>query len=407
MTPSRPAPLDSGIRGDTNLFGFVVTLNFNHELLSDSPSYAGVREADVPEIIRDHHMALTHEGIHFFHAMSTSYLYRLAVSLWREVQSCRTELRSMPVGTPIRLPVRGMERLGKMFADLGVKSTAVSCPEISGISALDVIEGAAVFISHRMHLPDIDHAGFLNRLNTLYGSGTSPYCDAYRLADWFLGDDLFDVFAPMCFLALCSVDPGLAYCRAVEIIGKSGILRRGRHPSFREIVDLAGATDIGDVRSAPDVIDDGGPHPILTAYIHQLIRERPNLPFDEFAARPYESGDAELFKYLVPPMVRYGDGRGCLSPKLPDLLSLATDTPENERVRQHSAFLIHFTAVCGAVLGMAQPADYYMQCRHRDCPYFSLRLCHAFAPIPDHYRDCGFIVTFQDVFGHPLRMVTR
>lgn len=407
MTPSRPTPLADGVLGDTNLFGFVVTLNFTHELLKNSGSYAGNQEVNVPQQVRDHHSTFTHQGIHFFHAMSTSYLYRFAVVLWKEVQRSRDLVRGIPRGTTIRLPLLGTKLLGEMFAAMRIKSNALSCPQIPGVSAHDVIESAAVFISYRMHLPDMDHGSLMNRLDATFGSGLSPYCDAFRLGDWYLGEDLFEVFSPICFLALCSVDPGLTYCRSIETLGKSGILRRNKHPSFREIVSLMSATGISEFRTAPEEIDISGKHPILTPYILQLMRERPDLQFAEFGARPYESDDSDLFEYLVPPLVRYADGRGILSAKLPTLLPLAANISESDRARQHSAFLVHFTAICGAVLAMAEPADYHMQCPHKECPYYRLRLCYAYAPIPEHHRECGFVDTFEDLFQRPLQIVER
>jgi hypothetical protein len=258
-----------------------------------------------------------------------------------------------------------------------------------------------------MHLPDIDHLGFLNRLDAFYGSEPSPYCDAFRLGDWYLGDDLFEVFSPLCFAALCSANPGVTYCRSIEMLGRSGIFRRNRHPSFREISEIIRTPDIGDLRTAPEEFSISGTHPILTPYIRQLLQEQSDLHFTEFAARPYESHDLELFKYLTPPLVRFADGHALLSPKLPKLVTLPLDISKEDLVRQYSAFLIHLNALCGAVLAMAAPADYYMQCPHRDCPYFSLRLCHAFAPIPKHYKECGFIVTFEDVFETPSKTIVR
>lgn len=400
MIENRSKPLEVGVKGDSNLFGFVVTLNFEHGLLKDSPTYDGSRESTVPENVRDHHSTLTHEGIHFFHALSTSYLYRLATDLFKEVAHCRSLVRAIPASTAIRLPLTGMEGLGRKFAALGVKVTALSCPQIPGISALDIIEGAAVYISYRFHLRDMGHDGLLERLRAAYGSGSSPYCDAFRLADWYLGEDLFEVFSPMCFLALCSADPGLTYCRSIEILGKSGILHYNKHPSFDEVVATVSAAGIDEFRTAFEEIEISGQHPILTPYINQLSREFHDFPFKEFFARPYEFNDSNWFEYLVPPLVRYDDGHGIVARKLP---TFANETSERDRVR----ILIHFTATGGAALAMASPADYYMQCPHTGCPHYRLRLCHAFAPIPKHYRECGFPDTFESVFQRPLQMVER
>jgi hypothetical protein len=268
-----------------------------------------------------------------------------------------------------------------------------------------VIEGAAVFIATRMNLLDMHHEGYMTRLQETFGSSTSPYCNAYRLGDWFLGEDLFEVFAPLCFIALCTPQPGLAYCRLLSSVGKSGLLRRIKIPSAQEIAATVSDPDLGEIRVAAELLKSGSYHPILTPYLMQVLAQPETMPFREFAARPYAYKDQGLISFFLPPITRHRNGYGISSPLLPNLLGLSGDLSADEQRRKNLSFLVHFIAMCGAAMAMANPADYYMQCPHTVCPYYGLRLCHAFAPVPPNYQACGFPETFEHIFNHPLSMV--
>jgi hypothetical protein len=316
-------------------------------------------------------------------------------------------VRALAPDAPLRIPVPGMEGIARKFAALSVKSNILVTPGIEGISALDVMEGAAVLVAYRSHLPAIDYVSLLQRLSDEFGDASSPYCDALRLADWFLGEDVFEVFSAVCYLSLCSSDPGRTFCRSIEVLGKSGLLRRNKRPPFRELALLMRTSDVGQLRTAAEEIGRSGEHPILTPYLAQLMHECPHERLVEFAARPYEFHDAEVFDYVTPPLVRFADGQGILARKLPEIGRLRRATKDAERNRQICGVLIHLTALCGAVWTMAEPADYYMQCPHRGCPHYRLRLCHAFAPIPPSYQECGFPQTFADAFHKSMTAVER
>lgn len=413
MKAARPAPLDESQWGETNLFGFIVTVNYEMETLTEILKAKDAerlsREPDVPEDIRNYLSTLSHEVIHFIHSVATSYMYRQAIRMWGEVRRCRNHVRDLPNGQPIHLPLVGVKGISETLADFGRKSTLLSAPPIEGITAYDVLEGAAVFISHRMHLPDMGHDDYLGRLVQMFGDASSPYCNAYRLGAEFFGEDFFEVFSPLCFFALCSADPGSTYCRSLQAIGKSGFLRRNRRPSVREIGEIVAASGVGRLRTAAEELQNKLQHPILTPYMLQITRNPANPPIVEFAARPYAYENVDLFELFMPPIVRH---RGVLSVgarKLPDFLGLPGDVPDEERRRQNTSFLVHFMAVCGAAVGMekehAERADCYMQCPHTACPYYSLRLCHTFVPVPPSFEECGFVSTFEDVFGKPLALM--
>jgi hypothetical protein len=405
MKDIRPSPLQAGIYGETNLFGFIVTVNFSKKPLDSK--FEGQLESHVPEEVRSTNLTLTHEGVHFLHAMSTSYLYLLAVNLWNEIPRFTKYIKAMPVDQPIFIPSPALEQLRDLFSRLPAKSSVLSTPEIAGISPLDIIEGAAVFISDRMTLPDINHQQFLDRLARNYGTLPGVYCAAYRLADWYLGEDAFEVFSPLCFVALCTADPALTYCRLIQTLGRSGLLRRNKHPSVQEILGVADPADIKAARTAPEEIAVSGTHPVLTPYIEQFMEEHSEIAFAEFAARPYEFDDLNLFNYTTPPIVRFNDGHGLLARKLPKILPVKETLGEVEYRRQISTFLVHFAALCGAVLAAADGGEHYMQCPHTDCPHHSLTMCHAFAPLPPSYQECGFVKTFESVFGVPLQRIRR
>jgi hypothetical protein len=326
-------------------------------------------------------------------------MYRQAMLLWREVQACAQRIRDLPQGQAIDLPVAGSEGMSSIFAVMKDKRGASSTPAVRMLSALDIIEGVAVFIQSRMNLHGLTHDGFMQILEKAYGATASTYADAYRIADWYLGEDLFEVFSPACFFALCTEDPGPAFCRIIEELGKSGLLRKQKRPAARDIAQVCLNGVSGGLRTGPEEINFSGKHPILFPYIMQAMELLKGKDFVEFGARPYECHETTVFDAVMPPLVRHRGGFGVQARFLPDFLG------RPDGAKGNSAFLIHFTAVCGAAMAMALPGNYYMQCPHRECPHHKLRLCHAFAPIPKDYRDCGFVETFQATFEKPISQV--
>jgi hypothetical protein len=86
MTEGRLPPIDEVQLGDTNLFGFMVTVNFSRESLDWTDGKTSRREDEVPSSIRLFQSTFSHECVHFIHALMTSYLYCTAVRMWEEVQ---------------------------------------------------------------------------------------------------------------------------------------------------------------------------------------------------------------------------------------------------------------------------------------------------------------------------------
>jgi hypothetical protein len=411
MTPEkdaaepRPAPLDHGVRGDTNLFGFIVTVNYPSTELS--PDVQGLLEHEIPDVIRDSRSTITHEGIHFLHAAMSSFMYRNAARLWSELQRCVKLAKQFPVGDPITLR-SAAERFNLIFAEFDRESRALRTDQIAGLSPRHIIEGAAVYLADRMHVPDIRHSDFLHRLATTYGDGRSHYADAYRLGAHFLGESLFEIFSPLCLLSLCTSKPANTFCRGILAIQKSGILRTNHRPSAQEIGAIAVEHGIKGIRTAPQELKDGVEHPILGPYILEYLAQPEDVPFLEFAARPYERDLSTLTKFFTPPLFRFSDGVAIVNPHLPDLLRLEKPLSDEDRRRKNIQFLFAFTTISGAVLRMALPEqyDYYMQCPHNACPYYELRLCHSYPPIPTDYTRCTFPEWFSDVFQRNPDRVT-
>jgi hypothetical protein len=393
----RPDPLGQGVRGDTNLFGFVVTINYPRpELWAD---FEGMLEHDIPDTLRDTFTTATHESIHFLHAATSSFIYQKAAKLWSELKYCVKLAKELPAASPISLRACA-DRFHNIFADFDRESRALRTDQIVGVSPRHIIEGAAVFLTDRIHLPNMRHDDFLHRLSNAYGGGRSYYADAYRLGAHYLGEALFEIFSPLCLLALCTPKPAYTYCRAIEAIGKSGILRVNSKPSAQEIAAIAVEHGIRGIRTAPEEVQDGTEHPILTPYILAYLRQPQDVPFLEFAARPYEREMASLTKFFIPPIFRLSDGSAIVNPYLPDLSSWDTQLSNEDRRRKNIQFLVYFITISGAVLRMTLPDqyDYYMQCPHTMCPYYELRLCHSYPPIPAEYASCTFPEWFRDVF---------
>jgi len=273
------------MKGDISLFSWVATINIP-DMANEETTKAG-SENELPPDQREFALTLTHESIHFIQALSTSYMYRSSCLLWSEVQKVVREIQQLSPSTILTLPFQMNTSIGIMLDQMRAKKGHLSAPNISGISATDLIEGAAVYIAQRMHEPTLNNREYLQLLEAQYSKGNlRVYSDAYRLAEWYLGDDIFDIFSVICFLALCSEEPGATFCKYIQVLGRSGILYTHKRLTVHDLAHLGAIAGITEPITAPQEINVSGVHPILFRYIMDLIENPPHgIRFVDFAAR--------------------------------------------------------------------------------------------------------------------------
>lgn len=396
-------PIDETMRGDTNLFGWIVTINLPHVPDIFDGSSSGDATAEVPLEYRDYASTRTHEGIHFIQALTSSYIYRNACLLWEEIKSCIEQVKSLPKGTSVTLPIQLNSKIHSLLTNMRRKSTNLSTPTISGISPLDIIEGAAVYITSRIHQPHLKYEDFGRELENNYGDKIHRvYTDAYLLTEWYLGKSTFDIFSVICYLSLCSYDPGDTFCKYVRALGRSGVIREYERLSSQDIINVGLHYGIKELKTAPQEIEISGEHPVLFPYIKNIIDSfQVGFPFVEFASRPYESNDIEIFRIMSPPLIRQRGGRGIVSCKLPTFLPphLAEGVDWTDNIN----LIAQISSISGAVMAMLMTGQYYLQCPHHECPYYELRLCNSHIYVPDRFELCSFPILFERIMGLPLK----
>jgi hypothetical protein len=399
-------PIEPELRGIADLFGWMLAINFERELLEKHSSPLP-RPADaVPASFKAAADTLTHETIHFIQALTCGYLYRVACSLFDEVCRVIQQVDRFQPDTTIVLPLQTHSEIPQLFKKLERKTGDLHTKDIPGISPRDLLEGAAYFITERKHCPDLTPPAFLDRLKRQCSFGSlRMYSDAYFLAEFFLGEAAFDVFSAISYIALCSDDPGLAFTGCIRLLGTSGILTSIPRPSAKDLIIRCFAGGMEPIGIPFDIAESGRRHPILTPYLVALRAKFTLLNLVEFAARPYEKDKREIWQFLVPPVTRFSGGIGVASEEIPDFLSCNDENHGWPRILSNMMFVAHYSAICGAALAMLSPAGYHMQCIHEQCPYYRLRLCHAYPVVPERFEECGFVRTFEYTFGRKLSLV--
>ena len=395
--------LDEGVPGITSLFSWIVTVDQPSKLSALSGGSASGPSDLVPIEYLEFAALLTHEQLHFMQAITTSYLYRVACRAFDEIRTVLAYVKKLPNGRE-ELPLQIESSLPGLLDSMKAKSKELTTPEVAGISALDLLEASAVFVGQRMHWPEMTNKRYLQYLAESFGAaGIGQYSDAYRLAEWYLGDDVFEVFSAICYLALCTEEPGEVFCQYIRALGKSGILTETKRPSIQQIVDIGGAYGIRSLTTAYTEMAEGRRHPILTAHMLAFMATMPeDFAFLEFAARPYEFDDANIFMNVLAPMTRFRGGVGSTPKYLPDYTKLDGSRAEGDAHRASLELLVALHTLCGALMAMLLPREYVMQCPHGNCPYYELRLCHARPMIPAHFEECEFPSFVKEMLGHEL-----
>lgn len=347
------------------------------------------RAASTPEAIReeaqrysDAFLTFRHETVHFWHAISTNFLYSYSCNY---VSFCIEALNSVRHGKK-RYSDIPFSELQPKFKEL----TELLLSPPNPIRTIDVIEGCAVLCAYRMNFPYASHEGFLRHLRQRH-SGQREYENAYLFATKILGEVAFDLFAPACYLALQGDNPG----RNLENIlfyARDGV-RLVLHNYIIEdpLTFLLQATNMQEDGCFPSVIGRSIPqgyfsHPILQPYIEK-ISQNSHLRLADVFARPYIYDDnpqqnqeiSDLLSSISPPLHVYSGRAGLL-------MGLG-----QELGRDYGIIIHHLTALVSLVARLVFDIRQEMLCPHRDCPVHKTNLCQRYLAFPlDDYKNCKF-----------------
>ncbi len=278
-----------------------------------------------------------HETMHFWHAIGTHFLY---------IYTVRYLYALMEVRESVNKSIRGGKRLEDIiplseFQPNFIAATNVLLSPSDPVRTIDVIEGCAVFCSYRIleswfskvaerevrkpkpraiMPPNATHEGFLRYLQKKHFVQREYQC-AYLFATRVLGDKAFDLFSPICYLALQGVNPGEYFVSIIDRVKKDINSFRGQEEAPLSFLDqfiedrMEGYYFPSFVRQWGG-LSPGFSHPILKPYVEYLAQVSDIKKVEDFFARPYYYVDiynsdtqitGALFRKLMPPMHVFSD----------------------------------------------------------------------------------------------------
>lgn len=310
----------------------------------------------------------------------------------------------------------------------------------SPVRAVDVIEGAAVFNSYRMCSYSPTHEGFLCHLESYYKK-PSIYSRAYQYATDLIGEKIFDLFSPICYMALQTPNPGRYFIEILsEVKDKKYLLKPSHVSSDSEMREsplfyLFEKNTFEYRRFLPYVMHNKFmEHPILTPYIKLIteickITNTPVFWIEDFIARPYcylpgYTLLPHLFKRLpkefwMPGAIGPSSAsfiflndfntfrivapvRAHLNPEEVETLRWGT-IKYNRSVSLIKAglgielddtyvmLIIAATAIIGIIRVFFLNEKGIMYCPHKNCEVYKTKLCAWFYDFPqDNFYECGF-----------------
>jgi len=345
------------------------------------------RAAFTPEVISkdaqrysDAFLTFRHETVHFWHAISTSFLYSYSCNY---INFCGEALNAVRLGNKkyAEIPFTEFQPKFKALTELLLSSS-------TSLRTIDVIEGCAVLCAFRMNFPHASHEGFLRHLDERH-SGQSEYRSAYLLATKVLGKSAFDIFAPACYLALQGDNPG-RNLETILLYAKDGVEITPREYIVEDpLTFLLEATNMQEEGCFPYFVKRTMPegdfsHPILKPYIEK-IAQTTNLRLSDIFARPYHyesNSQDEVSNFLsdmYPPILIYS-GRTAL------LMGLGQQLGKDYGIIIH-----HLTTLVGLATLLVFDNRGQMLCPHNNCPIYKTNLCQGYLAFPlDDYKNCKF-----------------
>jgi hypothetical protein len=383
----------------------------------DASAWFVVTEDDVTELVRRHEYdelhPMFHEVMHFYQAISTNFLF------WFSASFAFTEGALLNLFAVLFLKEQTFEDALKSPSPLGSKTVfdklvATLTSDQAPISTLDVIEGNAEHFAYRALWFFGSGSEFTRHLQSRH-PGTNKYSRAYLYAYEKLGAAAYDLFGPICFLALQAQKPGEAFVGIVEAATKArtsaevagdpvaflfnvtnksyddcfihhfihhGLTEKFKHPDFTIGNKLYAYTD------GNNKLVDEGAHPVLQPYLQKAVQYAPAKVVD-FFARPY------YYMLEVTPQ-HTKDICGFIHKLFPPLIvSRKSRNPlvfgiTEELGRTYFVRMVYATALSGVVSRCYAGVTDIMLCSHSECPLYEKKLCHRWLIIPEDYKKCGF-----------------
>jgi len=386
----------------------------------DASAWFVITDDDVAELLRRYDYEgmhpLFHEVMHFYQAISTNFLF------WFSTSFAFTEAAIQNLFAVLFLKEQTFDDALRSPSPLGSRTifdklVATLTSDQSPVSTLDVIEGNAEHYAYRalwFSGPRASGSEFLRHLQRRH-PGSNKYSRAYLHAYEKLGPAAYDLFGPICFLALQAQKPGEAFAGIIEAAMKArssaevaedpvallfsltdksyddcfihdfiqhGLTEKFRHPDFTIGTKLYAYMD------SNDKVSDEGAHAVLQPYLQKAVHYAPAKVVD-FFARPYhyiQEGAPQHTKdictfihKIFPPLLVSRKSRK------PMVFGIT-----EELGREYFVRMVYATALSGIVSRCYAGVTDVMVCAHSRCPLYEKKLCHRWLIIPDDYRKCGF-----------------
>lgn len=352
-------------------------------------SYYGI-DTEILNRYCDSIQTFFHETIHFWHSISTNFLHSYSVNY---LSRCLDVVESIVSRKISRSDIP----LSEFQPYFNVNDVLLSPSE--SVRTIDVIEGCAVLCSFRMleswknsllqwEVKMFDpqatvevrstHQSFLCHLQDKHFK-QREYTSAYLLATNTLGDKAFDLFSPICYLALQGSTPGKNFVAILKWV-KDNI------DSFNVKEDLlsflAQSTMDGIEGCFPSVVrqeglPEGFSHPILQPYVQHIVQVF-DIRVEDFFARPYYNFGID-YSSITPPMVLFYPNR------MIRIMGIGAKLGKD-----YIKLINTLTAVVGLIKLLVYGIKDEMHCPHGNCPIYKTRLCQNYYNFPLNYKTCSF-----------------
>ena len=411
--------------------------------------YSKINSNKAPSTKQDIAVTFLHEIVHFLHSLSTVFLYNYSTVYWQGYNKLIHYLRKFG-------PCNDVVDWTQLTEDT-IRKNWLLDPE-QQLNNIDIIEGLAVFLSYRMTFADKSHNDFIDYLRYRH-EGQEHYKRAYNLISKEFGGHAFELFSPICYLAMQTEHP---YKSFYEIVSQLSQLKVANPDCYRDLVEDANICKMLDILnlSAEEHLlhvlmnlKEGGDEPniILKPYLKYLITGIKDkvLSLDtlsDIMARPYQylpfedggllsffylpsqkatDGSFHLFRSnimqfkLQPPVRIYFNEKDALGgygfhmssasnfkllgPTSVFLNELPLSTHSDDYINKYYTYIQQFFAMVGIIRGLAfaNTGQIEMICGHDKCPLHSDKLCCSYLWFPDqNYSECVFKSFVETQTGH-------
>jgi len=380
--------------GESMLSTWIMVLAENSKFIKKhvltDPKYSNPRAIEAV-------LALNHEGIHFWQALSTPIVYKLSKDL------VDLSFEVIKIFKAKNFNSTNLTDFRRRFDTL----RSVLRKSFEGLSCLDIIEGVAVIEAYKMTYSHKSPGGFIDYLYNYFPNIESKYTKSFRLAKKALGLEVaYELLSSISYLALHGQYPAKTFKTSIDYISSlsaSDFI----DIELKDLVILLGYDDFLHKRfqcrsEANGSVPDDLFHPILSPYVMLALKRYGARKLIKLSACPHKiyERDVKWLSDIVPPLVVFSTGRGGQVNGV--VMGLAKEQP-----KKNTTSNILTTAIVGAVerilLSVEGEDVSFMPCPHEQCPVHNTKLCHKYFSIPSlaigGWSSCGFPTFFEVSFG--------